>query len=128
MYCIPYTITVALLDVTDPASLLTIHLYMYCPTVMLLLVVYDALLATVVHLLPDLLSQEYISVPSPSALHVTVVVLLNGMTTSLGCVVIDGGPEKLYSKFNPHENLSCTSTRKFTTIELEYRREARTEN
>ena len=93
MYCIPYTITVALLDVTDPASLLTIHLYMYCPTVMLLLVVYDALLATVVHLLPDLLSQEYISVPSPSALHVTVVVLLNGMTTSLGCVVINGGPE-----------------------------------
>jgi len=90
--------------------------------------VYDGLLATVVQLLPDLLSQEYISVPSPSALHVIVVVLLNGMVTSLGCVVIDGGPEKLCSEFNPHENLSCTSARKFTTIELEYRREARTEN
>ena len=67
---------------------------MYCPTAMLLLVVYDGLLALLIgtHLLLDLLSQEYISVPSPSALHVIVVVLLNGMVTSLGCVVIDGGP------------------------------------
>ena len=89
----PYTFTVALLDITDPASLLTIHLYMYCPTAMLLLVVYDGLLALLIgaHLLLDLLSQEYISVPSPSALHVRVVVLLNGMVASLGCVVIDGG-------------------------------------
>ena len=90
----PYTFTVALLDITDPASLLTIHLYMYCPTAMLLLVVYDGRLALLIgaHLLLDLLSQEYISVPSPSALHVRVVALLDGMVTSLGCVVIDGGP------------------------------------
>ena len=88
----PNTFTVALLDITDPASLLTIHLYMYCPTATLLLVVYDGLLPAVVQLPPDLLSQEYISVPFPSALQVKVVVLLNGMLTSLGCVVINGGP------------------------------------
>jgi len=68
---------------------------MYCPTALLLLVVYDGLLALLIgaHLLLNLiLSQEYISVPYPSALHVRVAVLLNGMVTSLGCAVIDGGP------------------------------------
>ena len=65
---------------------------MYCPIVSVVSVVYDGLLATVVHLLRDLSSQEYISVPSPSALHVRVVVFLNGMVTSLGCAMIDGGP------------------------------------
>ena len=63
---------------------------------MLLLVVYDGLLALliVVQLLPDLLSQEYISVPAPVASHVRVVVVLNGMVTSVGCLVTDGGPVK----------------------------------
>jgi len=100
----PYTFTVALLDITDPTSLLTTHLYMYCPTAVLLLVVYDGLLATVVHLLLDLSSQEYISIPSPSALHVRVAVLLNGMVTSFGCVVIDGGPEK-YNNTRTNNNI-----------------------
>ena len=94
----PYTFTVALLDTTDPASLLTLHLYVYCPTAMLLLVVYDGLLAFLlidVQLLPDLLSQEYIRVPPRVvALHVRVVVVPCGIVTSLGCVVIDGGPVK----------------------------------
>ena len=94
MYYSPYTFTVALLDTTDPASFLTTHLYLYCPTAMFLLVVYDGFLALliVVQLLPDLLSQEYISVPLPVALHVRVVVVPRGIVTSLGYVVIDGGP------------------------------------
>ena len=60
MHYSPYTYTIALLDTTDPASLLTTHLYVYCPTAILLLVVYDGLLALLilVQLLPDLLSQE----------------------------------------------------------------------
>jgi len=67
---------------------------MHCPIVSLLSVVYDGLLALLIraHLLLDLLSQEYISLPYPSALHVRVVVLLNGVLTSLGCAVIDGRP------------------------------------
>ena len=93
----PYTFTVALLDTTDPASLLTLHLYVYCPTAMLLLVVYDGLLAFLligVQLPPDFLSQEYISVPLPVALHVRVVVVPCGIVTSLGCIVVNGGPVK----------------------------------
>ena len=98
MHYSPYTVTVALLDLTGPASFLTTHLYVYCPTAMLLLVVYDGLLALliVVQLLPDFLSQEYISVPFPVALHVRVVVVPCGIVTSLGCVVIDGGPRSTY--------------------------------
>ena len=73
----PYTFTVALLDTTDPALLLTLHLYMYCPTVKLLLVVYDGLLASLIsiQLLPELLPQEYTSVPRPLALHMRVMLL-----------------------------------------------------
>ena len=90
---LPYTFTVALLDLTDPASLLTIHLYMYCPTAMLLLVVYDELLATVVQLLPEcLLSQEYTSVPRPLALHMRVMLLPIGTSPSAGCSVMIGRP------------------------------------
>ena len=64
----PYTFTVAILDTTDPASLLTLHLYMYCPIASVVSVVYDiVLLLTVVQLLPELLSQEYASVPRPLA-------------------------------------------------------------
>ena len=61
---------------------------------MFLLVVYDGLLALliVVQLLPELLSQEYISVPAPVALHIRAVVVFNGMVTSVGGLVIDGGP------------------------------------
>jgi len=65
----PYTFTVALLDTTDPASFLTLHLYMYCPLVSVVSVVYDVELSllTVVQLLPELLlSQEYVS---PSSTH-----------------------------------------------------------
>ena len=62
---------------------------------MLLLVVYDGLLVTVLQLLPDLVSQEYIRVPPRVvALHVRVVVVPCGIVISLGCVVIDGGPAK----------------------------------
>ena len=89
---LPYTFTVALLDTTDPASFLTTHLYVYCPTAMLLLAVYDDPLVTVFQSLPDLLSQVYISVPPPSALHVRMVVVPCGIVSSLGCVVIDGEP------------------------------------
>ena len=39
--------------------------------------------------------------PPPVALHVTVVVLLTGMLTSVGCVVIDGGPEKYNDQLLP---------------------------
>ena len=61
----PYTFTVVILDTTDPASLLTLHLYMYCPIASVVSVVYDVVLSllTVAQLLPELLSQEYISVP-----------------------------------------------------------------
>ena len=92
VHYLPYTFTVALLDTTGPASFLITHLYVYCPTLMFLLVVYDGPLVMVFQLLPDLLSQEYISFPLPVALHVRVVVVPCGIVTSLGCVVIDGGP------------------------------------
>ena len=71
----PYTFTVALLDTSDPASLLTLHLYMYCPMASVLSVVYDfvlPLLTVVQLLLPEFLSQEYTSVPFPVALQVKV--------------------------------------------------------
>jgi len=76
----PYTFTVALLDATDPASFLTTHLYVYCPTAMLLFVVYDRLSALLmgVQLLPESLSQEYSSVPWPLALQMRVMLLLIG--------------------------------------------------
>ena len=83
----PYTFTVVLLDITDPASLLTIHLYMYCPIVSVVSVVYDAVLSllTVVQLLPELLlSQEYTSVPTPVALHMRVMLLPNGTSLPVG--------------------------------------------
>jgi len=105
----PYTFTVALLDTTDPASLLTLHLYMHCPTAMFLLVVYDWLLALLidVQLLPDLLSQEYISVPRPLPLHVRVVVLCIGTITFLGCVVIVGGPVLTTVSYNTYYCSTC---------------------
>ena len=56
----PYTFTVV--QLTDPASLLTLDLYMYSPIVSVVSIVYDVMLAllTIVHLLPELLlSQEY---------------------------------------------------------------------
>ena len=70
---------------------------------MFLLVVYDGLLALliVVQLLPDFLSQEYISVPLPVALHIRVVVARTGNVTSVRCVVIDGGPEKYNNQLLP---------------------------
>jgi len=93
----PYTITVALLDTTDPASLLTLHLYMCSPIVSVVSVVYDRLLIPLigVQLLPEPLSQEYISVPPPVvARHIRVVAVLTGMVVSDGCSVIDGEPVK----------------------------------
>ena len=83
----PYTFTVAILDTTDPASLLTLHLYMYCPIASVVSVVYDVVLSllTVVQLLPELLSQEYTSVLVPLALHVRVKSLRNGPSSPIGC-------------------------------------------
>ena len=73
---LPYTSTVATLDTTDLLSLLTLHLYMYCPVGSDELVVYDVVLSllTVVQLLLlELISQENISVPEPPlALHIKV--------------------------------------------------------
>ena len=86
-YISPYTFTVALLDTTDPASLLTLHLYMYSPIVSVESVVYDVVLSllTVVQLLPELLlSQEYTSVPRPLALHMRVMFLLIGTSPPVG--------------------------------------------
>ena len=82
----PYTFTVAILDTTDPASLLTLHLYMYCPIASVVSVVNDVVLSllTVVQLLPELLSQEYVSVPIPSALHVRTILPLRGTTLLFG--------------------------------------------
>ena len=82
----PYTFTIALLDTTDPASLLTLHLYMYCPIASVVSVVYDVVLSllTVVQLLPEVLSQEYSSVPRPLALHVRITLLLIGTTPPTG--------------------------------------------
>ena len=89
----PYTFTIATLDTTDPASLLTIHLYMYCPIASVVSVVYDVLsLPTVVQLLPELLSQEYTIVPIPLALHAKVIVPFTGTLSPTGCSVILGGP------------------------------------
>ena len=72
---LPYTFTVATLETTDLFSLLTLHLYMYCPTGSDVLVVYDVVLSllTVIHLLSlKLISQENIGVPKPLALHIKV--------------------------------------------------------
>ena len=93
----PYTFTVALLDTTDPASLLTLHLYMYSPIVSVISVVYDFVLSllTVVQLLPELLlSQEYTSVPKPLVLHMRVMFLPIGTSPPAGLFVISGGPIK----------------------------------
>ena len=83
---LPNTFTVAILDTTDPASLLTLHLYMYSPLVNVVSVVYDVVLSvlTVVQLLPELLSQEYASVPIPLALHMRVILLLIGTSPPVG--------------------------------------------
>ena len=74
---LPYTFTVAILDTTDPASLLTLHLYMYCPIASVVSVVYDVVLSllTVVQLLPELLSQEYINVPKLLATQNRLILL-----------------------------------------------------
>ena len=82
----PYTFTIALLDTTDPASLLTLHLYMYCPIASVVSVVYDVVLSllTVVQLPLELLSQEYTSVPTPLALHVKMIFPFIGTSTSVG--------------------------------------------
>ena len=81
----PYTFTVALLDTTDPASLLTIHLYVYCPIANVVSVSYDVVLALIViQLLPELLSQEYTSVPSPVPLHIRVALLPIGTLSLFG--------------------------------------------
>ena len=83
----PYTFTVAILDATDPASLLTLHLYTCSPIVSDVSVVYDVVLSllTVVQLLPELLlSQEYTSVPKPLALHMRVILLPLGTPQSVG--------------------------------------------
>ena len=83
----PYTFTVTLLDTSDPASLLTLHLYMYSPIVSVVSVVYDVVLSLliIVQLLPELLlSQEYVSVPRPIALQMRVVFLSNGMSSPVG--------------------------------------------
>ena len=72
---LPYTFTVVTLDTTDSLSLLTLHLYMYCPVGSDVLVVYDVVLPllTVVQLLPlELVSQENVRAPEPLALHIKV--------------------------------------------------------
>jgi len=72
---------------------------MYSPIVSDVSVVYDRLLMPLIgiQLLPDLFSQEYISVPPlVVARHVRVVVVLTGMVASDGCSVIDGGPVKYH--------------------------------
>ena len=92
----PYTFTVAVFDRVAPASLLTLHLYMYSPLVNAVSVVYDVVLSllTIVQLLPELLllSQEYTNVPIPLALHIRVMLLPIGVTPPVGWVVIDGVP------------------------------------
>ena len=82
----PYTFTIALLDTTDPASLLTLHLYMYCPIASVVSVVYDVVLSllTVVQLLPELLSQEYTSDPVPLPLHMRVILCPTGISPPAG--------------------------------------------
>ena len=64
-------------DTTDPASLLTIHLYKYIPIAILLLVAYDGALTLlkVIQLLLKILCQETASVPRPLALHQRVMLL-----------------------------------------------------
>ena len=79
--------TVAILDTTDPASLLTLHLYMYCPIASVVSVVYDVVLSslTIVQLLPEIrLSQEYTSVPIPLAPQVRVMLSPIGISPSTG--------------------------------------------
>ena len=98
----PYTFTIALLDTADPASLLTLHLYMYCPIASVVSVVYDVVLSllTVVQLLlSDLLSQEYSSVPTPIALHMKVILSPVGTSPPIGWCVITGEPtqQNLYT-------------------------------
>ena len=83
----PYTFTVALFDRVGPASLLTLHLYMYSPLVNVVSVVYDVVLALliVVQLLPELLlSQAYANVPLPLPLHMRVILPPNGTSPPVG--------------------------------------------
>ena len=94
----PYTFTVIGFDLIDPASFLTIHLYLYCPLVNVVLVVYDVVLPllTVVQLLPELLlSQKYVS-PRTLALHMRVMFFPIGTTSPVGCSVICGGSKLHY--------------------------------
>ena len=88
----PYTFTVAILDTTDPASLLTLHLYMYCPIASVVSVVYDVVLSllTVVQLPSAFLSQEYTSVPKPLAIHNSFVFPCIGTSPPAGWSVISG--------------------------------------
>ena len=83
---LPYTFTVAIVDTIDPASLLTLHLYMYCPIASVISVVYDVVLSslTVVQILPDLLSQEYTSIPIPLALQVRLMLSPTGISLPTG--------------------------------------------
>ena len=83
----PYTLTIALLDTTDPASFLTLHLYLYSPIVSVVSVVYDVVLRllTLVHLLPEIfLFHEYVSVPRLLALHMRVMLLPIGISPPVG--------------------------------------------
>jgi len=119
----PYTFTMALLDTTDPASLLTLHLYMYSPLVSVVSVVYDVVLSllTVIQLLPGLLlSQEYTSVPVSLALHIRVILLPSGTSPPVGWVSIDGRSVKkvyLYNVFN-NINLNNKLSNKYVSIYL----------
>ena len=81
----PNTLTVATFDRVVPASLLTLHLYIYSPTVSEVSVVCNALLPTVVQLLPEFfLSQEYTNVPTPLAVQLRVILLPDGTSPSDG--------------------------------------------
>ena len=59
---------------------------MYSPIVSVASVVYDVVLSllTIVQLLPELLSQEYTSVPRPLALHMRVMLLPIGTSPPVG--------------------------------------------
>ena len=65
---------------------------MYCPIASVVSVVYDVvLLLTVVQLLPELLSQEYTSVPGLLARHARTVLPFIGTSLPTGCSRISGG-------------------------------------
>ena len=90
----PYTFTVAILDTTstDLASLLTLHLYMYCPIAKVVSVVYNVVLSllTVVQLPSIFLSQEYVGVPKLLAIHSSLMFPFTGTSPPTGWSVISG--------------------------------------